>query len=148
MKVPCQPPARLAAVEVLLQLDLPLFRKHVQGGALTLAPPSPACQSVVGFACLKPWWLLLSLPWVGLGGPSLTSLFSHHTASFPPLHNQLIELLKAGGPLPASSSVWLRHWEGSAWPPSRGQLVGPLAGGGGGSQDVSLLSPILTACRI
>lgn len=37
-----------------------------------------------------------SLGWPG--GPSLTSLFSHHTANFLPLHNQLtLELLKPGG---------------------------------------------------
>ena len=67
MTAPCQPPASLAAAELLLQPDLPSSRKHVHGTVLpTLAPPSPALFVHGRFVCLKPWWLLLPLPWVGL----------------------------------------------------------------------------------
>ena len=97
--VPRQPPASLAALELLLQPDLPSFRKHVHGTVVpTLAPPSPA-PFVRGRICLFKALVAFAASSLGWpGGPSLTSLFAYHTASFLPLPNQLtLELLKPGG---------------------------------------------------
>ena len=80
----CQPPASLAAAELLLQPDLPSSRKHVHGTVLpTLAPPSPAPFVHGRFACLKPWWLLLPLPWLAWWSFFDLLICSSHN-KFPP----------------------------------------------------------------
>lgn len=84
MKVPRPPPASLAAVELLLQPDLPLFRKHMRGTGVAHAGTSVSRSVRRGRICLFKALVAFAVSSRGWpGGPSLT-LFAPLTASFLP----------------------------------------------------------------